>query len=314
MKTEEFFYNTRDNFQIYVKRYFPENETQIKGVIQFVHGMLEYSGRYENLAEFFVSQGFAFCCYDQRGHGKTAELSEKNDTGMFGKIADKNGFSIAVEDIREMSEINRNRFPKKKLFILSYSFGSFCTQRFMQNFGNTVDGCILCGTNGPNNLVNFLSALFAEFLCLFGRDRKIAFVEEFVSNIYIRQIGGKHSCNLDWMCTLKEDIETYLADPWCYFRETIGFHTDMMWGNLINHRKKNIRKVPLSLPVLFIYGKADPVGGYGKFIKKISDTLISSGHSDVTMKGYERGGHDILTEYCAFQVWNDISGWSSNHL
>lgn len=308
MHSEEYFYTARDGFKIYVKRCTPD-DGNVRGVVQFIHGMLEYSGRYENLAQFFTEKGFAFCCFDIRGHGKTAEFSEKNGTGLFGKIADKNGFLTAEEDLYEMVLETKKSFPGKKVFILSYSFGSFVTQRFMQEHGNSVSGCVLCGTNGPQQIQNSFLIFITGLLCLGGRDRKIAFVEELVSNLYIRHLPGKHTCNLDWMCTLKEDIETYLADPWCYFRETIGFHHDMEKGNVHNHSLKNLRKVPENLPVLFVYGKEDPVGCYGKKIQKLISLLKKTGVKDVSYNAYERGGHEILKEYCSFQVWSDILSW-----
>jgi len=276
--------------------------------------MLEHIGRYDNLAAFFVEQGFAFCAYDQRGHGNTAQHSIENGTGKFGVVAPKNGFQVAMEDIHFMVEETKKRFPEKDVFILSYSFGSFVTQRFMQEYGDTVKGCVLCGTNGPDPVQNFSTSLVTRILCLFGRERRIAFVEELVSNIYIRHMPGKHECNLDWMCTLKEDIENYLADPWCYFRESIGFHHDMLVGNLYNHKARNVRKVPVTLPVLFVFGKEDPVGGYGKKIEKLAAMLRKNGSKDVSPKSYDRGGHEILKEYCSQQVWSDIAGWITARL
>lgn len=41
------------------------------GAVLLVHGLGEHSGRYEQLAQWFLSRGYAVRSYDQRGHGHT---------------------------------------------------------------------------------------------------------------------------------------------------------------------------------------------------------------------------------------------------
>ncbi len=307
MRTEDFFYTARDGFELYVKRYIPDGE--IKGVVQFVHGMLEYSGRYTELPEFFVNQGFAFCAFDMRGHGETAQRSIEKGCGKFGVIAKKDGFFVAMEDIYEMVTLNKKQFPDKKIFVLSYSFGSFVTQRFMQEHGDSVDGCILCGTNGRKQFADICATWYTGFLSLFGRERNGRFLENFINNTYVARMKGKHKCNLDWMCTDKSVIEKYLADKWCYFGGTVGFYYDLQSASVHNHKAKNIRKVPKNLPMLFIWGDADPVAGYGKHVMWIIKVLQKNGCTDLSYKSYPRGGHEILREYCKDDVWNKILDW-----
>src|ERR1700761_425103 len=39
--------------------------------VLIVHGLGEHSGRYEQLAQWFLARGYAVRSYDQRGHGHT---------------------------------------------------------------------------------------------------------------------------------------------------------------------------------------------------------------------------------------------------
>ena len=43
-----------------------------KAVVQIVHGMCEYCGRYEDFISFLCANGITVCCHDQLGHGATA--------------------------------------------------------------------------------------------------------------------------------------------------------------------------------------------------------------------------------------------------
>lgn len=40
-----------------------------EGILQIVHGMTEYIGRYEALAQYFNELGYVVCGYDLEGHG-----------------------------------------------------------------------------------------------------------------------------------------------------------------------------------------------------------------------------------------------------
>ena len=53
----------------------PEDGRYI-GVIQLIHGMLEYIDRYSEFAEFLTQNGFIVVGHDQLGHGKSVD-SEK---------------------------------------------------------------------------------------------------------------------------------------------------------------------------------------------------------------------------------------------
>src|SRR5580698_2447407 len=42
-----------------------------RDAVLIVHGLGEHSGRYEQLAQWFLARGYAVRSYDQRGHGQT---------------------------------------------------------------------------------------------------------------------------------------------------------------------------------------------------------------------------------------------------
>lgn len=41
------------------------------GIVFFVHGYTDYSGRYAHVAQMFANRGYDFYALDQRGHGKS---------------------------------------------------------------------------------------------------------------------------------------------------------------------------------------------------------------------------------------------------
>ena len=78
--------------------------------------------------------------------------------------------------------------------------------------------------------------------------------------------------------------------------------------------KKNIAKLPKHLPLFFVAGKDDPVGGQGKMVTKIYETYRDSGITDISFKLYPNDRHEILNELDRFTVYSDIYEWLERQL
>ena len=102
MQLKNYVFTTSDKIELNVNRWLPDAEQEIKGVILFHHGLAEHSLRYDRFGSICAENGYVLNVYDMRGHGKTGEISEKNKTGIYGKIADKDGFNVAVRDFEEL--------------------------------------------------------------------------------------------------------------------------------------------------------------------------------------------------------------------
>ena len=78
---------------------------------------------------------------DHRGHGNTACTKEE-----FGYIADEDGFHWMVEDLKDLTDIIKMQYPNVPLILFGHSMGSFLSQRYIQLYGDKIDGLILSGT------------------------------------------------------------------------------------------------------------------------------------------------------------------------
>ena len=61
-------------------------------------------------------------------------------------------------------------------------------------------------------------------------------------------------------------------------------------------------------------GDKDPVGNYGKGVKKVYRLLKEAGLQDVTLKLYEGGRHELMNEINRSQVMDDIEKWLTKYL
>jgi alpha-beta hydrolase superfamily lysophospholipase len=162
MNRNDFWFESDDGARLKLHRWVPANEGSQKAgeakppraVLHIVHGMAEYSLRYERLAAKLVAAGIEVWAADQRGHGSTADL-DVNKPGAGGKLghcADKDGFIRVVKDINNLNMEIKKTLPGVPLFQLGHSWGSFITLDYVEKFSGQllIDGCILSGTMGPD--------------------------------------------------------------------------------------------------------------------------------------------------------------------
>ena len=74
-------------------------------------------------------------------------------------------------------------------------------------------------------------------------------------------------------------------------------------------KQKNMDRMRKDLPVLFISGDCDPVGEQGKGVIRAYKGFLKAGLTDVTMKLYHGGRHEMLNETNKEEVYQDILGW-----
>ena len=67
--------------------------------------------------------------------------------------------------------------------------------------------------------------------------------------------------------------------------------------------------MPKNLPVLFVSGEDDPVGDFGKGVKKVADMFKESGMKRVSCKLYPNDRHEILNELDRKKIYQDLYEW-----
>ena len=58
----------------------------------------------------------------------------------------------------------------------------------------------------------------------------------------------------------------------------------------------------------------DPVGDYGKGVKKVAQMLRQAGVKDVRLTLYPGGRHEMLNETNRQQVYEDLLAWAEKRL
>lgn len=282
--------------------------SRVEAVVLVSHGMVEHAARYEAFASFMCDKNIAVYVEDHRGHGETAKLAKDNGTGDFGYLADKNGFFRVVEDIHEEVLFLKDKYPGKKIILFGHSFGSFISQCLIEKYGDSIDGVVLCGTAGPRKALIAVSRVVGALPKLFAKKRPSKFMNKLAFGAYNAKIKNPKT-EFDWLSRDEEQVQKYINDPWCGYIPTAGFFADMSQGLSYIHKNGNMKKIPLSLPVFFIDGDADPVGSYTKTVTKLCSIYKKNGMETVDIKFYEGARHELLNETNKEEIWGDVREW-----
>ena len=77
---------------------------------------------------------------------------------------------------------------------------------------------------------------------------------------------------------------------------------------------KDADRIPRDLPVLFISGMEDPLGGYMKKVLNVYNRYVEMGMKDTDIYFYPDDRHEILQELDRENVFRDILRWMEERI
>lgn len=274
-----------------------------RAVVQLVHGIAEHIERYEEFGSFLAEKGIVLTADDHMGHGKSVGAGET--VGYF-----PSGWMGAVDDERSLMEQTRERYPRTPYFLMGHSMGSFLTRTFLCRYADCgLHGAILSGTGWQPRAALWLGLrLCAAEARKYGEKGRSDVLQRVIFGGYNRKFRPARTPN-DWICTDPAVVDAYCADPLCGFQPSIGLVRDMLRGIRWNQRKENLEVMDRELPVLFLSGERDPVGGMGRGVRRSAQAFRDAGMRNVTVKLYPNGRHEMLNEPNREAVFADCLNW-----
>ena len=104
-------------------------------------------------------------------------------------------------------------------------------------------------------------------------------------------------------------MDEYIQDPLCGFLFTVNGYHQMFRSIGYADSLSYIRSTPVSLPVLLISGKDDPVGNFGKGVERVRKLYQKVGTKDLKELLYPGDRHEILNGMNREQVFSDLLMW-----
>jgi alpha-beta hydrolase superfamily lysophospholipase len=282
--------------------------------------MAEYGERYGRLAEKLCEAGIEVWAADQRGHGKTADLSVNGPEkgGLLGYCGDKDAFDQVAADIEDINkEIRKNR-PGVPLFLLGHSWGSFIAQNYIESRdsaeGSTIDGCILSGTRGPGGFKLKIGKPFINLIAVFqGRRKGIPLARTLADAPYNKPFRPNRTI-FDWLSRDEAEVDAYINHPYCGMLCSAGFYSDLVNGLCRIHRGKAMAHIRKELPIYIFSGSADPVGEMGTSCTALVNAYRTLGIQDLEFVLYPGARHETLNETNRGEVMDNLLSWIQRHI
>jgi len=301
-KNEYTFPSSDGKTPIHVMEWLPEEEPV--AILQLSHGVAEYIDRYEGFASYLTDRGFAVVGNDHIGHGKSIVPGAK--PLYFGPPG---SWNLAVDDMYALRERTGMRFSGVPYFLLGHSMGSFLARTYLIRYPGTVSGAILMGTGQMSSAMIAGGKLIAKRqLKKVGAENSSPVVDQLAFGAYNKRFTP-HRTAFDWLSVNEENVDRYIKDPLCGGNASTGLFLEMLEGIRFNQNPKNLRRMNLSTPVLFVSGAMDPVGNFGKSVQNAFESFRRAGVHQVSIKLYPHLRHEILNENCGDVVYRDLYEW-----
>ncbi len=307
MKPEIVTYLSRDDeTTIYAEKYVPTKE--IRGILIVAHGMNEYFGRYKEMCEVLVNEGYLVAGPDHLGHGHTARDYQLE----FGYFADNDGATVVVRDLHRLKKMIQEEYPDKPIFLMGHSMGSFIARNYIEMYGSGINGVILMGTG---SFSNFWLKAGLLYLRLSARIHGWHYRDSLCTKVALGAFDKSFPADgpLGWTCSRKEARMESAGDDLMGGEFTLNGYYTLSVLAIRMQDKQRMKAIPETLPVLFMSGADDPVGRKGGVPKELAEEYKAMGIKDVSVKLYPGDRHEIYHEADRYNVFFDIIGFMKDH-
>lgn len=285
--------------RIFVRIVEPADHFNVKAVLQIAHGMAEHSLLYVAFAKQIASYGYAVVMNDHLGHGKS--VASGGAYGYFGE----GGCQNLIRDMHKLYKLIQQDYPDIPYFLLGHSMGSFLARSYTTQFGTELSGVIYIGTCGDAGTAVYTAEKLLANAIIKKRGAKShdPFFAKLSTKTYNKAFEPARTPN-DWISRDVAEVDIYTQDPLCGFDLTVSGYRDIIYLQAEVNSGVWYKKVP-DIPILILSGDQDPVGSFGKGVKKVAEKLEKTGHN-VRLVLYPQARHAILTETNRTEVYDEI--------
>lgn len=302
MQKEEFYLRSTDG-QTDIHGYLWRPEGKAVAALQIAHGMMEHIDRYDRFASWLAERGVAVIGHDHLGHGKSCKVC---DLSFF---AEKRGSVYLIQDMFRVTKVLELEYPEVPHILLGHSMGSFMARRYLTVHGGYLDGLIVMGTGAQPLGLAVAGKLTAMMVgALKGKRHQSSLMQKVVLGSYNAAFRPNRTSS-DWLSRDEKEVDAFVRDPYCNIPFTCQAYVDFFNILMDLGMKRQFKKIPKTIPVLFISGDKDPVGDCGKGVQKVYRQFVDMGMEHVTIQLYPDARHEILNEVNRQEVFEDIWDW-----
>ena len=267
------FFTCADGHLMQVHEWLPPGPC--RALVLLAHGMAEYGERYQRFATALNNAGIGVYANDHRGHGKAV-----TNPGMLG-VPGSDWVNKQINDLYSFQLELRRLYTGLPVFLMGHSMGSFFAQRYVQLYGNSINGLILSGTNGYKDpLLPFGIGLSRLLMRLRGNTFKSKLIEKLTFGKFNKSFKPART-EFDWLSRDSKEVDAYVNDPFCGFTCSVEMVYYLFLSLQETFSRKAIALIPKSLHVYAFAGEMDPVGMQGKGFMTLIENWKTAGINDI---------------------------------
>lgn len=273
-----------------------------KAVLQISHGMCEHKERYIPFMEYMANQGYICVIHDHRGHGKSVRSQE--DLGYFYK----NGGESLVEDLHQITEYIKKQNSGLPYFLFGHSMGSLAVRCYTKKYDAELDGLVVCGSPSENAMAGIGILIDKAVQKYRGEHGRSNAIDTIFSKGFEKAFEEEKTPHA-WICSDKEVVAAYNADPLCNFTFTLNGYEALLWLVKNTYSMQGWKVEKPELPIYFISGEKDPCMIDTKKFFEAVERMKKVGYTKVSSKLYQGMRHEILNEIGKEEVYADLVGF-----
>lgn len=302
---EEFYVDSTDGIHMVHGYRWYDPEIKCRGILQIIHGMLEYIERYEELAQYMASAGYFVVGHDHLGHGDSV-----NDASELGYVG-KQGAVLWLKDMERIRKMAVSYAPHVPYIMLGHSMGSYLLRRYLIYHGDRVDGAVIMGTgHQPAGLVKTGLAVTYANMVRRGSKGHSALLNNLTCSGFAKRYPDNARTG-SWMSRDPQVMVHALQDKKMNFQFSLNAFEALFRTIEEVIDPKRAAKMPKNLPILILSGDEDPVGDNGKGVRRFEAMLKKIGMKNVTCHLYPENRHELINDLDKEQVFKDIRKWCS---
>ncbi|MCP4755854.1 MAG: alpha/beta hydrolase [Proteobacteria bacterium] len=273
--TENHFDGINDT-KIYYQTWTPDSP---KGLLIIIHGYGEHSGRYMNVVNTLVPEGYTVWALDHRGHGKSE-----------GQRCYVNRFTDFLEDVATFEKIARDAHSELPVHVLGHSMGSIIANHYVSSrTAQNYQSFTLSGTGAaPGPAINTVTLLLSKIL-----------------SAILPKMSIPSGLDPNFISYDKKVVEEYVNDPLVENKIAPRLANEMM-----AYLQKMVPAASkLKIPTLMQIGSEDE-----SFHPDSWDALFEAiAVEDKVFKKYEGYRHEVYNEIKKEVPLNDLKDWINKH-
>lgn len=251
-----------------------------RAAVQIAHGVGEHAGRYRELAEHLVGEGYLVYADDHRGHGRTGMEQWHGDASKLGRLG-PGGLRGALRDLRTFTRLIRDENPELPLVFVGHSWGSLMGQLALNHHADDYDAAVLSGT-----------------------------AYRMVGSMNSGDLNKRHAhlgtTGAEWLSRDPAVAQAFVDDP---LTTLVPLQKLFGMADAARLLGRPARHLARDLPLLIQVGDDDPLGGAASARKLEAAYRKRSGLSDVTTIVYPGARHEIFNETNREEVYSDLAAW-----